>query len=90
LTTTAYNTKVNPMGSRLSAMFGSDIAHWDVPDQSQVLDEAWEMVEHELITTAEFRDFVFGAPVRFHAGANPGFFKGTVVEGAVDAYLAEG
>jgi len=76
------------VGSRLSAMFGSDIAHWDVPDQSHVLDEAWELVEHELITTDDFADFVFGNPVRFHAGANPGFFKGTVVEAAVEQLLA--
>ena len=29
-------------------MFGSDISHWDVPDMTEVLEEAYEMVEHEL------------------------------------------
>ena len=38
--------KVNPFGARLRPMFGSDVAHWDVPDMSEVLEEAWEMVDH--------------------------------------------
>ncbi len=42
----AFNTAVNPFGAELQAMMGSDIAHWDVPDMSEVLEEAWEMVEH--------------------------------------------
>ena len=88
LTTTAFNTKVNPFGARLQAMFGSDIAHWDVPDMSEVTEEAWEMVDHGLITEDDFRDFVFVNPVRFFTGGNPRFFEGTVVEGAVDGLLA--
>jgi hypothetical protein len=31
---------------------------------------------------------VFVNPVRLHAGMNPNFFKGTVVEKQVDALLA--
>ncbi|MGA2521747.1 MAG: amidohydrolase family protein [Acidimicrobiales bacterium] len=89
LTTTAFNTRVNPFGSRLKAMFGSDISHWDVPDMSEVLDEAWEMVDHGLFTPADFRDFVFVNPVRFLAGANPAYFDGTVVETSVRRFLAE-
>ena len=62
-------------------MFGSDISHWDVPDMADVLEEAWEMVEHELITEADFRDFVFTNPVRFFtARRTREFFAGTVVE----------
>ena len=61
-------------------MFGSDIAHWDVPDMAEVLDEAWEMVEHGWIDEADFQDFIFTNPVRFFTGANPDFFDGTVVE----------
>jgi predicted TIM-barrel fold metal-dependent hydrolase len=87
LTTTAFNEKVNPFGSRLQAMFGSDVAHWDVPDMTEVLEEAWEMVEHGLITDADFKDFTFTNPVKFFTGANPRFFAGTRVEAAVDAYL---
>ena len=33
----AFDTKTNPMGARLRAMFSSDIGHWDVPDMSDVL-----------------------------------------------------
>jgi predicted TIM-barrel fold metal-dependent hydrolase len=88
LTSMAFNTKVNPFGSRLQAMFGSDLAHWDVPDMSEVLEEAWEMVEHEWITRADFRDFMFTHPVRFFTRTNPAFFKGTAAEAAVDAFLA--
>ena len=40
MTATAFNTKVNPFGARLNAMFGSDISHWDVPDMAEVLGEA--------------------------------------------------
>jgi hypothetical protein len=83
MTSTAFNTKVNPFGARLHAMFGSDIAHWDVPDMSEVVEEAWEMVDHELITEDDFRDFVFTNPVRLYTGGKPGFFDGTTVEAAV-------
>ena len=37
LTSMAFNTKVNPFGAELNAMMGSDIAHWDVPDMTEVL-----------------------------------------------------
>ena len=57
-------------------MFGSDVAHWDVPDMSEVLEEAWEMVDHEWIDEADFRDFVFGNPVRFFTGAQPRVLRG--------------
>ena len=40
LTSLAFNTSVNPFGAELKAMMGSDIAHWDVPDMTEVLEEA--------------------------------------------------
>jgi len=76
----AFNAKVNPFGARLRAIFSSDISHWDVPDMAEVVEEAYEMVERELITEDDFRDFVFGNPVSFFGGMNPGFFDKTVVE----------
>ena len=88
LNSTAFNTKVNPMGVRLQAMFGSDIAHWDVPDMAGVLGEAWEMVEHELFTEADFRDFVFANPARFYTQTNRAFFRGTVIEADIDRFAA--
>ena len=89
MTSVAYNTKVNPFGAELKAMMGSDIAHWDVPDMKEVLEEAWEMVDHGWIDEAAFKSFTFSNPVKFYTDTNPGFFKGTVVEAAVDAHLAE-
>jgi Amidohydrolase len=86
----AFNTKGNPYHARLNAVFGSDIGHFDVPDMTDVLTEAWELVEEELVSEADFRDFVFANPVRLWAGNNPNFFKGTVVEQAARAVLAEG
>jgi predicted TIM-barrel fold metal-dependent hydrolase len=88
LTSMAFNTKINPFGAELKAMMGSDIAHWDVPDVTEVLEEAHEMVEHEWIDEAAFEKFLFTNPARFYTDTNPGFFKGTSVETAVDQLLA--
>lgn len=44
-------------GTRLGAMFASDLGHWDVPDSTQVLPEAWELVERGLVTPEQFRAF---------------------------------
>ena len=53
-----------------------------------MLEEAWELVEHGLITEDDFREFVFANPARLHTALNPDFFKGTVVEDAVAKELA--
>lgn len=84
----AFNTKLNPQGARLRAMFSSDIGHWDVMDMTGVLGEAYELVEHEHITHDDFRDFTAGFPIEFYAGLNTAFFKGTRVEGFAEARLA--
>jgi predicted TIM-barrel fold metal-dependent hydrolase len=76
----AFNTKGNPMRAKLNAIFSSDIGHFDVPDMTDVVPEAYELVEHELITMDDFRDFMFANAVRFWGEVNPDFFKGTVVE----------
>jgi predicted TIM-barrel fold metal-dependent hydrolase len=89
LTALAFNTALNPFGTELNAMMGSDIAHWDVPDMTEVLAEAWEMVDRGWIDAAAFEAFTFTNPVRFYTGADPGFFTGTIVEAAVGRLLAE-
>ncbi|HYK64825.1 MAG TPA: amidohydrolase family protein, partial [Patescibacteria group bacterium] len=76
----AFSAKANPYGAHLNAVFGSDIGHFDVPDMTDVLPEAWELVEHGLIGEEDFRDFTFANPVRLWAGNNPGFFAGTAIE----------
>jgi predicted TIM-barrel fold metal-dependent hydrolase len=84
----AFNTRTNPHGARINAIFSSDISHWDVPDMRGVLPEAYELVEHGLINEDNFRDFVFANAARFLTSANPGFFKGTVVEKQVQELIA--
>jgi predicted TIM-barrel fold metal-dependent hydrolase len=86
----AFNSRSNPYRARLNAVFGSDIGHFDVPDMTKVLTEAWELVDDELISEADFRDFVFANPVRLWAGNNPDFFQGTVVEQEARAVLTAG
>ncbi len=76
LTSMAFNTTVNPFGAELKAMMGSDIAHWDVPDVTEVLEEAWEMVEHRWIDEAGFEKFTFTNPARFYTGTNPALLQG--------------
>ena len=63
-------------------MLGSDISHWDVRDMTEPVAEAFELVEHGVITERDFRDLTFVNPVRLHAGANPEFFDGHGVRGA--------
>ena len=78
-----------PFDARLKATFGSDYGHWDVTNMAGILAESYEMVEDGRADEAGFRDFTFANPVSLHAGMNPNFFKGTVVEEAVDKFLAE-
>jgi predicted TIM-barrel fold metal-dependent hydrolase len=85
----AFTRQGNPFGARLNALFGSDIGHFDVPDMVEVVPEAYELVDAGLMSVGDFRDFTFANAVRFWGTANPGFFKGTVVEGAAAAVLAE-
>jgi predicted TIM-barrel fold metal-dependent hydrolase len=83
----AFDARVNPLGAKLNAMFSSDLGHWDVPDMTGILGEAYELVEHERIDERAFRDFVFANPARFYTRLNPDFFKGTRVETEVARLL---
>lgn len=84
----AFDDRINPGGSRLRAMFASDIGHWDVPDFTGVLPEAWELVEDDLVDREQFADFMFGNVVRLFTGTNPDFFAGTTVEAEAKALTA--
>ena len=64
-------------------MFASDIGHWDVPDFTEVLPEAWELVEHGLLDADQFRRFTFANVTRLFTATNPDFFAGTTVADAV-------
>ena len=84
----AFAEHINPAGARLRPIFGSDISHWDVPDMTEPVEEAYELVEDGVIGEREFRELTFLNPARLHAGMNPDFFAGTVCENAVrDALL---
>jgi len=84
----AFNRKANPMHARLNAFFSSDIGHMDVPDMTEVVPEAYELVEHGLLSDDDFREFMFANAVRFWGEVNPDFFKGTVVEKQAAEVLA--
>ena len=84
----AFNRKFNPFGARLKALFGSDIGHFDVQDMAGVVPEAYELVEEELISESDFRDFTFTNPVRFWGESNPDFFEGTAVAAAAREVLS--
>jgi predicted TIM-barrel fold metal-dependent hydrolase len=51
---------------RLQPVFSSDVGHFDVVDMSEVLEKAYELVEHEIISADDFRHFVFTNPARLH------------------------
>lgn len=87
MTGLAFDTKRNPFGVKINAMFGSDISHWDVPDPLEIVEEAYEMVEHGQIDEEDFRTFTFASAARLLGGTNPDFFKGTAVEKATEELL---
>jgi hypothetical protein len=89
LNSVAFDARLNHYGLKLNAILGSDIGHWDVPDMTKVMVEAYEMVEDGFITDEDFRDFSFGNVVGMHAGMNPDFFKGPVVEDTVEKFMTE-
>jgi predicted TIM-barrel fold metal-dependent hydrolase len=86
----AFRDDVNPLGARLRPVLGSDISHWDVPDMTEPIAEAFELVERDLLTENQFRELTFVNPVRLHGAANSAFFAGTVCEAAAaDALRTE-
>jgi hypothetical protein len=83
----AVRREAMPFDARLNAMFSSDIGHWDVVDARDVVAESYELFEDGLVDEYQYRDFMFGNAVRLHAGMNPDFFKGTIVEDDVTGPL---
>src|SRR2546426_1125829 len=76
-----------PVGSKLNAVYRSDIRHFDVIDMRNPLTEAYELVEENLITKDNFRDFTFANSVHLWGTQNPRFFEGTAVAKAAAAEL---
>ncbi len=86
MTSIAFDEK---MGLQLKPLLGSDIAHFDVVDATEVLHEAYELVEDGHITGENFREFTFSNVVQLYRGMNASFFAGTVVEDEADAEFAK-
>jgi predicted TIM-barrel fold metal-dependent hydrolase len=89
VTSWAFDARRNPHGARLNAIYGSDLGHYDLTDMRDAAVEAYENVEHGLMTEEDFRDFVFVNPIKLHCGMNPDFFKGTVVESEAKKAMAD-
>lgn len=85
----AFDRRMNHFHQKLKPVFGSDIGHWDVPDVTEVLPDAWSLVEDGVVSEEDFRDFVFTNGVRLHGGMNPRFFEGTVLETAAAGVLRQ-
>jgi predicted TIM-barrel fold metal-dependent hydrolase len=85
----AFRANANPFNVKLNAFLGSDIGHFDCMDMADVLPEARELVDEGVMAEEDFREFVFGNPVRLWGRADPDFFKGTVVEKQAAEYLAQ-
>ena len=86
----AFRDDVNPLGARLRPILGSDISHWDVPDMTEPVAEAYELVEHGVITDARLpRPHVRqpGAPAR---RPEPAVLRGHGVRGRGHAGAGRG
>ncbi|KAF1049187.1 amidohydrolase family protein [Xylophilus sp.] len=81
----AFNDRANPLGVKINAIYSSDVGHWDVPDLTDALAHARELVDQGVISEADFKAYVFENPYRLYTEANPRFFEGTAVEGKVAA-----
>jgi hypothetical protein len=69
-----------PHGAELRTTFGSDIGHWDVTDATECLPEAYELLEHGILTERQLEAFLFGNAYEFYTSTNPDFFVGTTLE----------
>ncbi|SRR5579875_22629 len=88
-TVTYAFSKANPFGAKLGAVLSSDISHFDVPDMTKVLEEAWELVEDRGLSEEDFYAFTFVNAVKLWSSLNPDFFNGTVVEHEVKRVMSE-
>jgi hypothetical protein len=84
----AFNTNANSFGARLNILLGSDIGHFDVLEMTEVIEEAWELVEHGVLTEEHLKEFTFTNPARFWTHLDRDFFKGTAVEKQVNEVLS--
>jgi predicted TIM-barrel fold metal-dependent hydrolase len=84
----AFNTRANPLGVKVNAIYSSDVGHWDVPEFTDPLADSWGLVEDGVITAEDFKAYVFDNPYKLYTEAKPDFFKGTAVEAKLKARQA--
>ena len=89
MTSLAFDSKRNPLGARLNAVYGSDMGHYDLTDLRNAAVEAYESVDDGLMSEEDFRDFVFVNPIKLHAGMNANFFRGTILEHEAEKVLVD-
>jgi predicted TIM-barrel fold metal-dependent hydrolase len=80
----AYDERLVPLGAQLRPMMGSDLGHWDVPSFTLPLVEAYELVEHGVLTPSQFEEFTRVNAARYYGGTTMSFFAGTAVEADVN------
>ncbi len=81
----ASGTTIKHRPVSLRPILGTDISHWDAPVMNEVIVEAFELLEDNVIDADDFRAFTFDNPVTLHQSANKNFFTGTVCEQAAAA-----
>jgi hypothetical protein len=81
----ATGTTIKHRPVRLRPILGTDISHWDAPVMNEVLVEAFELLEDNVVNADDFRAFTFENPASLHTAANKDFFVGTVCEKEVAA-----
>ncbi len=79
----------NKFHVKLNALYSSDIGHFDVIDMRQPLQEAYELVEDNIINHDDFEAFTFSNVVRLMGTQNPNFFDGTSVAKEAKAVLEQ-
>ena len=79
----------NKFHVKLNALYSSDIGHFDVIDMREPLQEAYELVEDNIINHDDFEAFTFSNVVRLMGTQNPDFFDGTRVAKEAKAVLAQ-
>ena len=80
MTASAFDRDRIPLGASISAMFSSDIGHWDVERIEAVVPEAFGLVKKGVLDEEQFGAFTFAHAAEMLLNANPAFFEGTSLE----------
>lgn len=76
----SWGRQLNPVGTPLNVLFGSDIGHWDVADMTEPVAESYALVQEGLLTPDEYRAFTCDNAIDLLAALDSRFFSGTLIE----------